>query len=792
MARAEDARAAYQAEKDALDALLALDPPQRDAAFEALAARDPALAAVVGRRLTLSQLPAPSTAPRDLPPRIARYTVHEEIGRGGMGRVWRATRADAADQQQLAIKQVRAEFRDTGALHRFEAERRILSRLDHPHIVPLLDAGTDLDGQPFLVTPLIDGEPIDTRCDQRALDVAARIRLVRDVVEALAHAHRQLIVHRDLKPANVLVDAGGRVRLLDFGIAKMLDADHDPTAAGHSLMTLRYAAPEQVRGGTLGIGVDLYAVGVLLYELLAGTHPYPAAQDPAALVHAIAHDDPAPLPPRDARGQRLPRDLAAVVARLLRKRPEDRYPSAEALLDELDRWLRGEPVQALAHQRSYRARRWLRRRWPWVAGVVVALALGGLHLQRIESQLVATQRERDKAAAVADHFVSLFRTATPNAARSGDVSARELLSRSSRALLDEPVSATVPEARAALLLALARVHQDLGLSADAVTLSEAAVAQLRSRADPLALADALRESAAAHYALNHVEAYRALTAEALETLERAGETDGVLYARLLGNAGFARFLAGDAAAAWALLDRGRALLAARRPETRAEYVRALVNAGGLAQVAGDNERAHALLLEAQAEFALLRERNPDQQYFIARNLAAVERDSGRVEAARVRYAELRPAAESFYGAGHRELVSVLVGESETALAQGRLHDALRGLDEAERHGRLSLAPEHDHFTDIAGLRAVAQLLRGELEPARVALEDNVQRRGDRLILEAQPRLEAVALARTRCEATDKDELVAAIALLGAGTNVPRWQAALATRWQAECAKANSH
>jgi hypothetical protein len=215
-------------------------------------------------------------------------------------------------------------------------------------------------------------------------------------------------------------------------------------------------------------------------------------------------------------------------------------------------------------------------------------------------------------------------------------------------------------------------------------------------------------------------------------------------------------------------------------------VRALVNGGGLAQVSGDYERAHRLLSEARSEFALLAERSPDEQYFIARNLAAVERDSGRLESSRQRYAELRASAESFYGAGHQELVSALVGESETALAQARLDDALRGLEDAERHGRQSLPPEHDHFTDIAGLRAIVQSLRGDFASARAALEENLRRRGARPIVEAQPRLEAVALARTRCTAGDDAGLSAAIKALRAAGNVPAWQTDIAQRFESEC------
>ena len=781
-------RAAYRAEKEALQRLLDLPESERAAALTTLRASDATLAEVVARRLSLSEAPAAAPAPEPTPPSIPRYAIHGELGKGGMGRVWRATRADAADQQQLAIKQVRAELADDNALRRFDSERRILSRLDHPNIVPLLDAGTDADGRPFLVTALVKGQPIDAYCRDRGLDVAARVRLVREIVAALAHAHRQLIVHRDLKPANVLVDAEGHVRLLDFGIAKLLDGGEDATAAGQSQMTLRYAAPEQVRGAPLGVGVDLYAVGVLLYELLAGRSPYPDTRDPAALIHAIANDEPAPLPERDARGERIAPDLAAIATRLLRKRPEERYPSAEALLEELDRLARGEAVEALRHLRGYRARRWLRRRWPWLAAAMVLLALGGLHTWRMDRQLKATALERDKAQAVADHFVSMFQAATPKAARHGDISARELLAHARQRLLDSASAPQAPASRAALLLALARVHHDLSLEAEARELSETAVSLLRQGEDAFALADALRVAAGANYALNRNEAFIQQTREALATLEAAGETDNALYPRLLDNVGFTWFLERDFERAWDYQDRGLAAAAARLPGSRDVYVRALVNAGGLASVAGDAARSHALLLKAQVEAEQLSPRNEDEEIFIARNLAVTERELGRLTDSRQRFEALLERAQRYYGEGHRETVSILIGAAETALAEVRIDDALQGLAAAESNARQSLPPEHGYFSDIEGLRGMALLERGDLDAACTHLATAQQRRGNEARIKSQLGLEAVALTRCDCRRGEADSAQAQTALdaLKAMGNASPWELSLAQRWVAQC------
>ncbi len=785
------ARAAYRAEKDALQRLLDLAECERAAALENLRASDAARAAGVARRLALSDTPRADPAQAPAPPRIARYAIHGELGKGGMGRVWRATRADAADQQQLAIKQVRADLLDAHTLRRFEAERRILARLDHPNIVPLLDAGTDAEGGPFLVTPLVAGEPIDVWCREHQADIATRLNLLRQVVAALVHAHHHLIVHRDLKPANVLVDGNGSVRLMDFGIAKLLDGGEEATAAGQSQMTLRYAAPEQVRGAPLGVGTDLYAIGVLMHELLAERSPYLDTRDPAALIHAIVHEEPAPLPGRDVRGERIPRDLAAIVDCLLRKKSEQRYSSAEALLDELDRLERGEAVLALRHQHGYRARRWLRRRWPWLAAAMVLLSLGGLHTVRMERQLQATALERDKAQAVADHFVTMFQATTPNAARNGDITARELLAHARQRLLDDTTTEKSPASRASLLLALARVHHDLSLETEAVELSETAVNLLRNGDDAFALADALRVAAGANYALNRNDAFIRQTRQALQTLEAAGETDNALYPRLLDNVGFTWFLEGDFQRAWAYKDRGLAIAAARLPQSRPEYVRALVNAGGMASVAGDAPRSHALLLKAQDEAEKLSPRNEDEEIFIARNLAVAERQLGRLQASRERFAALLERAGRYYGAGHRELVSILIGGAETALAQERIDDALEGLAAAEANARQSLPPEHGYFSDIEGLRGMALLERGDLDGACAHLDAARASRSSEHQIKSQLGLETVALARCGCHRRDigPADATAALNALQTMGNASPWQLALAQRWAAQCDEA---
>jgi len=281
-----------------LDDLLDLDPAQRRARLDALRAGDAALADELAslvadaEQAEQAQFLAGTAAPP--PPddaaaatlagqRIGAYVLESPIGQGGTGTVWRARRADGRFEGAVAFKLLHPSLVGrTGAL-RFEREGKVLARLTHPNIAHLLDAGITPGGQPYLVLEFVDGERIDHHCDNARMDVAARVALFRVVLEAVAHAHRHLVIHRDIKPGNILVDAEGRVKLLDFGIAKLLQAEGAPdaddlTRDGHRALTPDYAAPEQLRGDEVSTATDVYALGVLLYQLLAGRHPTATAQ----------------------------------------------------------------------------------------------------------------------------------------------------------------------------------------------------------------------------------------------------------------------------------------------------------------------------------------------------------------------------------------------------------------------------------------------------------------------------------------------------------------------------------
>jgi non-specific serine/threonine protein kinase/serine/threonine-protein kinase len=337
---------------------------------------------------TDSLLDAPVPVPFDaVPPRsrlgdrIGAYELLGELGRGGMGVVYLARRADDEFQKKVAIKLLSGGLPDEVTLERFRSERQISASLDHPHIARLLDGGTTERGEPFFVMEYVEGEPLLEYCEKRGLPTPDRLRLYRDVCAAVTYAHQNLVVHRDIKPGNILVTAEGQSKLLDFGIAKLLDAGGvalgEKTSTLYRMLTPDYASPEQVRGQPVTTASDVYALGVVLYELLAGKRPYHVANpEPAELLRLVCEEDPArPSTVAPARG--LAGDLDAIVAKAMRKEPGLRYASAAALSEDIERHLEGRPVLARRGTTAYRAGKFMRRhRFGVAAACLLAAALG--------------------------------------------------------------------------------------------------------------------------------------------------------------------------------------------------------------------------------------------------------------------------------------------------------------------------------------------------------------------------------------------------------------------------------
>ena len=495
-----------------LDAALELVEPERGRWLADLATQDPDMAAAVSRMLEDStspgfaeflaqpwaladeEAPVPSLIGRQVGP----YLIEAEIGRGGMGSVWRARRADGRFEGVVAIKFVHAAWVGQQGEQRFRSEGRLLGRLNHPNIARLLDAGI-IDGQPYLVLEYIAGEPIDEYCERERPDLPARLRLFLDVLSAIAHAHSHLVVHRDIKPSNIFVTGDGEVKLLDFGIAKLLDDDtQSPAATQMSAVPLtpQYASPEQLLGQPVTTATDVYAAGLVLYLLLAGSHPVRAdAATSAALIQSILTQDfPRPSVVGTlvtVRAATLAGDLDNIVARAVKKEPRERYSSANEFADDLRRYLAHEPVQARPDTLAYRLGKFVRRhRGGVAAGVMVAVSLVAgavgtvIQARRAERSAVQALQAKQRAIQQLTYAESTneFLTFLLEDESSKPFTTRELLSQG-ESLVDRQF-ADDPGLRAKLLLSLASMYEEMEESKKAESLLYSAQGAALTASDP--------------------------------------------------------------------------------------------------------------------------------------------------------------------------------------------------------------------------------------------------------------------------------------------------------------------
>ena len=614
---------------DRYEAIADLPPAERDEALAKLRDEDTGLHERVAKLVT-AQVEAEASdflrASEDegTPPDadlaghlVGPWEIVREIGAGGMGRVWLAKRGDGRYEGQVAIKLLKTSFAERGLRARFEREGRILGALAHPNIARLVDAGTREDGQPYLVLEYVEGTRIDEWCDARRLGLEDRVKLFMAVCDAVAYAHANLVVHRDLKPSNILVTSAGEAKLLDFGIAKLVDEDRGDAAeteltqmAGRAL-TPEYAAPEQVAGAPITTATDVYSLGIVLYRLLAGRSPYQRDDGMRPSVfemqRLVLEADPQRL--SSLTSTRSSRDLAAqvagrrsttprrlhdalagdlenIVAKALRKSPAERYASAQAFRDDLARYLEHRPVEARGDSAGYILARFMRRHRAAVAiGVAFLVAIvvgaGGIAWQAkiARDEGVRAQAEAAKATAVSEFMAGIFKAnSTDNAdpAKARNTTARELLDIGhARAAKD---LAGNPEAHQEVLLLIGRLYYELGLMGEGAKLDRERIAILR-RADgggSLRLAEALSNLAGTLASLGEADEATRASHESIAILDAIGDRSSLARGEALAVlANAARYR--DPGRAIELMRQSVAFYAAHHPATlhHANALRAL-------------------------------------------------------------------------------------------------------------------------------------------------------------------------------------------------------------------------
>ncbi|MDA8019789.1 MAG: serine/threonine-protein kinase [Thermoanaerobaculia bacterium] len=693
--------------------------------------------------------------------RVGAYRLTELIGEGGMGEVYRAERDDGQYSQTVAVKLIRAGLATTELRRRFRSERQILARLEHPNIARLADGGMTTEGSPYLVMEYVEGQPITEFCDSRRVGVARRIGLFLTVCRAVAHAHRNLVVHRDLKPSNILVSADGEVKLLDFGIAKLLSLEGDEQPGTERtlvpMLTPGYASPEQVRGEPATIATDVYSLGLLLYELLSGRR----AQDPqdlsrAALEHAICEEEPVRLSDALAVGRteevetrvssrgasslrrlrkQLAGDLDVIVATALRKEPNRRYASARSLAEDLERHVTGQPVTARPDTWSYRVGKFLGRHRLGVAAsaavgaaLVVGLLLALIGLDRART---AEQRALDEAAAsdeIVEYLVQLFQANDPGETLGETVTARDLLERGATRI-DDRLSDR-PAVQARLLHAMGRAYRSLGLYPPAIELEERRLGLVSAHFGPGSVETARALVALSSLARKTADYDRALdlSNRAIEILEKAAGVSSAQIqgdlAEALGSLAIARSERGQLAEAGLLFE--RALEIREHTAGPPSGLRtALNNLATLRWYQGEARKARELYLRAlsvaEDEFS----GDHPEIANLLNNLALVYRREGDTDgsiAAHERALEMRTR---ILDADHPDIAESLNNLGDLLRQHDQLERGRKMLERALEIRERRLGAEHDHVATTLNNLGLAHLELDDPSAARPLFERSI-------------------------------------------------------------------
>lgn len=663
--------------------------------------------------------------------RVGAWRVLCELGRGGMGAVYLAERADEEFEKRVALKVIRRRAGVEEIVRRFRTERQILARLDHPNIARLLDGGSTEDGRPYLVMEHVEGRPIDEYCAAEGLSLRQRLALFRTVCGAVNFAHQNLVVHGDLKPGNILVGADGTPRLLDFGIAEILAPEGAEAEAVNDdrprAMTLGYASPEQVDRGAITTASDVYSLGVLLYGLLTGRSPYGApSPEGEDLLRAIREMEPPPpsLVAEEGDRKRLAGDLDSIVAKALSKNPLERYAYAEQLAADIRLYLEGFPVLAHPDTPVYRFGKFVRRHRLGVAAAAafaVVVVGSGIGLSMLYREAV---RERERAETVSEFLEGLFEISDPGESPGQTITAREVLDQGRRRISEE--LSDQPALRADLMNTMGRVYRNLGLHDPARELIEGG---LRLRRETLgeshpAVADSLLNLAFLRLEEGEEASTEPLLREALEIQRRHGLTETLPYAEALGNLGVIHQKREEYVDAERLFRESLALKRRIGSEDE-EVVRSLAHLANLLHVRGKLPEAERLYRETLAlRQKVLGDDHPEVAITLS-NLGSLLEDRGDVVGAEAVYRDVLARRRRIYGR-HRLVAASLSNLGFALQAQGRHREAEPLYREALSIADERLDPKHHNRAIFLRHLATALLAQGqaaEAEPlAREALE----------------------------------------------------------------------
>ncbi|HEX6546466.1 MAG TPA: serine/threonine-protein kinase, partial [Bryobacteraceae bacterium] len=617
---------------------------------------------------------------------IGQYELIRLLGEGGMGRVYLAERADRQYRGRAAVKVMRALLgHRSPMLARFRFERQILANLQHPNIARLLDGGVTSEGLPYLVMEYVDGIAIDNYCRKHNLSIDERLRLFCKVSKAVEYAHHHLVVHRDIKPVNILVDENGEPKLLDFGIAKLLEESPGSgplihTRATEYLMTPEYASPEQVRGEPVSTATDVYGLGILLYELLSGNRAFHfETHSPLEIARVICEREPVPpsaaLRSASSAGrerEKFEKDLDNIVLMAMRKDPAERYSSVALLSADIQSYLDGYPIQARHHNWAYRLSKFIRRHKLGFSAAVTAVFI--LIAFSVGMGLLANRanREQQKAQREAEFMASMFRAASPEEARGHEITARDLLDRGAQRIDKE--LASEPDVRIPLVVNIAQAYSDLGAYDSGLDLLKRSLPANGSLngVDPLEQATILDTEATLYRLKANYKAADPLFRRALAIRRKELTPSDPLVADSLTHLGECLYLEQQDVEAESML---RAALAIRRGENPDNGMDVRNYLALLLKRNGEFSEAAQLLSAAVTISKRVDGIDSPSYQIILHNWASTLIDAGNLQEAEKQFRELLPLRRRIIGNNHPDLAYTLNNLGYVLLDEGRPDDA---------------------------------------------------------------------------------------------------------------------
>ncbi|WP_445193670.1 protein kinase domain-containing protein [Sphingomonas sp. Tas61C01] len=659
---------------------------------------------------------------------VGAFRIERPIGRGGMGELYLAHRSGADFDQRVALKLLRPEA--AARFDLFTAERQLLAKLEHPGIARLIDGGIAADGRPYMAIEYVEGQDIDIWCADRGADLATRLQLFLSLCEAVAYAHARLIVHRDIKPSNILVDRDGRPRLLDFGVARLLDEAGTDRAFIQQIATPAFAAPEQFDDGPVTVATDIYALGAVLFELLAGRGPWNAtANAPLSLFLRRLFQEEPPLPSRVATGVHVPAerimgDLDAIVAKAMQRAPDQRYSSVEALAEDVRRHLAFRPVRARAKATGYHLLRFLRRNRAGVAAtttVVAALVAGGAGVawqaRKAADQRSLARAEAERLEGVNQAMLLMFRD-TSESAQLGSITVRQMIDDTTRRMAGRSGAGTVA--------ALADLYQIVENKTDAKRLLVTALARGVGRSDRVGSARLKLKLATILVEERQFDRAQHLLDEA----DAVWRTDPVLFRRerveTVGALAYMRRLQGRRA-------EGIALLIANMPDAElvyADYDRDLATRyGNLAQhliEAGRLEEADAVIRRGRATMNRSGHGQSAGALTLLRLRAGIAARRGDDAAAEAMLRKTVADRRALYGRSAALAVDLL-HYARVSTRLGKPRQAIAALDEATPMAAELLGADTSPALMCALARVDALIALGRTDAAAAVLADAVRR-----------------------------------------------------------------